>query len=180
MKQKPEEKYYKRRLISSYFSVVLSITLVLFLIGILGLLLVRDSKTGLILNGATVSIQDSEGNIFGTKISNSEGVVEYIIECDVDTKLVGSKIDYESGSTTVAGTSEEEVSAELLLTPIEEINTYLANYSYINEVNYDQPLLELLDENIKKITYWMLFASLIFVLVAVLLINSSIRLSIYS
>lgn len=63
---------------------------------------------------------------------------------------------------------------------IEKIKTNLENYSYVNEVNYDQPLLELLDENIKKITYWMLFASLIFVLVAVLLINSSIRLSIYS
>ena len=75
---------------------------------------VRDSKTGLILDGASVSIQDSEGNIFGTKISNSEGIVEYIIECDVDTKLVGSKIDYESGSTLVAGTSEEEVSADLI------------------------------------------------------------------
>jgi outer membrane protein OmpA-like peptidoglycan-associated protein len=96
---------------------------------------VRDSKTGLILNGATVSIQDSEGNIFGTKISNSEGVVEYIIECDVDTKLVGSKIDYESGSTTVAGTSEEEVSAELLLTPIEEI--ILANKVILNPIYFD-------------------------------------------
>jgi hypothetical protein len=63
---------------------------------------------------------------------------------------------------------------------LEKIKTNLENYSYVNEVNYDQPLLELLDENIKKITYWMLFASLIFVLVAVLLINSSIRLSIYS
>ena len=96
---------------------------------------VRDSKTGLILDGAAVSIQDSEGNIFGTKISNSEGVVEYIIECDVDTKLVGSKIDYESGSTTVAGTSEEEVSAELLLTPIEEI--ILANKVILNPIYFD-------------------------------------------
>ena len=79
---------------------------------------VRDSKTGLILEGAAVSIQDAEGNIFGNKISNGDGVIEYIIECDIDTKLVGSKINYESGSTLVAGTSEEEVFTELLLTPI--------------------------------------------------------------
>ncbi|MDA7825154.1 OmpA family protein [bacterium] len=96
---------------------------------------VRDVKTGLMLDGASVSIQDSEGNIFGTKISNSEGIVEYIIECDVDTKLVGSKIGYESGSTTVAGTSEEEVSAELLLTPIEEI--ILANKVILNPIYFD-------------------------------------------
>ena len=96
---------------------------------------VRDSKTGFILDGASVSIQDSEGNIFGTKISNLKGIVEYIIECDIDTKLVGSKIDYESGSTIVAGTSEEEISAELLLTPIEEI--ILANKVILNPIYFD-------------------------------------------
>ena len=96
---------------------------------------VRDSKTGLILDGASVSIQDSEGNIFGTKISNFEGIVEYIIGCDIDTKLVGSKIDYESGSTLVARTSEEEISAELLLTPIEEI--ILANKVILNPIYFD-------------------------------------------
>ena len=36
MNQIPEEKFNKRRLISSYFSVVVSISLVLFLTGILG------------------------------------------------------------------------------------------------------------------------------------------------
>ena len=35
------EKYQKRRLISSYFSVVVSIALVLFLLGILGVLLIN-------------------------------------------------------------------------------------------------------------------------------------------
>jgi outer membrane protein OmpA-like peptidoglycan-associated protein/tetratricopeptide (TPR) repeat protein len=96
---------------------------------------VRDSKTGLILEGAAVSIQDAEGNIFGNKISNGDGVIEYIIECDIDTKLVGSKINYESGSTLVAGTSEEEVFTELLLTPIEEI--ILANKVILNPIYFD-------------------------------------------
>ena len=96
---------------------------------------VKDSKTGLILVGAAVSIQDADGNIFGTKTSNTEGVVEYIIECNIDTKLVGSKIDYESGFTLVAGTSEEEVSADLLLTPIDEI--ILANKVILNPIYFD-------------------------------------------
>ena len=96
---------------------------------------VRDSKSGEILEGAVVSIQDSEGNIFGTKTSNAEGIVEYIIECDIDTKLVGSKIDYESGATLLAGTSEEEVSAELLISPIDEI--ILANKVILNPIYFD-------------------------------------------
>tara|TARA_B110000483_G_scaffold46212_1_gene57701 strand:+ start:2869 stop:4788 length:1920 start_codon:yes stop_codon:yes gene_type:complete len=96
---------------------------------------VRDRKTGLILDGAAVSIQDAEGNIFETKTSNSEGIVQYIIECDIDTKLVGSKIDYESEFTFIAGTSKEEVSAELLLTPIEEI--IIANKVILNPIYFD-------------------------------------------
>ena len=44
MKQVPEEKFNKRRLISPYFSVVVSISLVLFLTGILGILLVNSKK----------------------------------------------------------------------------------------------------------------------------------------
>jgi len=96
---------------------------------------VKDSETGLILEGARVDIKDAEGTVFGTKVSNAEGIVEYIIECDIDTILTGSKIDYESGMTTVAGTSEEEVSAELLLTPIDEI--ILANKVILNPIYFD-------------------------------------------
>tara|TARA_B110000261_G_scaffold14208_1_gene14401 strand:- start:11 stop:1924 length:1914 start_codon:yes stop_codon:yes gene_type:complete len=96
---------------------------------------VKDHKTGLILVGAAVSIQDADGNIFGTKTSNTEGVVEYIIECNIDTKLVGSKIDYESGFTLVAGTSEEEVSTDLILTPIDEI--ILADKVILNPIYFD-------------------------------------------
>jgi cell division transport system permease protein len=50
----------------------------------------------------------------------------------------------------------------------------------IAEVSYDQPLIGLLNENITKMTLWILVVSGIFSLVAFLLINSSIRLSIYA
>ncbi|MBL6692576.1 MAG: FtsX-like permease family protein [Flavobacteriaceae bacterium] len=63
---------------------------------------------------------------------------------------------------------------------VSKLSKDIGMYSYVNEVVYDKPLLDLLDENIKKITFWMLVASGVFILVAVLLINSSIRLSIYS
>ena len=40
------DKFQKRRLLSSYFSVVLSISLVLFLLGLLGLLVLNGKKVG--------------------------------------------------------------------------------------------------------------------------------------
>ena len=56
----------------------------------------------------------------------------------------------------------------------------IESIDFVDEVVYDNPLVKLLDENIKKITLILLFITSIFVLIAVILINSSIRLSIYS
>jgi hypothetical protein len=96
---------------------------------------VKDSDTGLVLEGASVDIKDAEGTVFGTKVSNEQGIVQFIIECDVDTLLTGSKVDYESGMAEVEGTSEEEVSVEILLTPIEEI--ILADKVVLNPIYFD-------------------------------------------
>ena len=50
----------------------------------------------------------------------------------------------------------------------------------IAEVSYDKPLIKLLTKNIQRISFWLLVLSGFFGLVAIILINSSIRLSIYS
>ena len=63
---------------------------------------------------------------------------------------------------------------------IEEIAEKLAAKEYIEEVSYDKPLVNLLNDNVKKLGFWILVASGVFTFIAVLLINSSIRLSIYS
>ncbi len=52
--------------------------------------------------------------------------------------------------------------------------------SIIAEVVYDKPLIELLTKNITRLSFWMLLFSGVFTLIAVVLINSSIRLSVYS
>src|SRR5699024_8422307 len=45
---------------------------------------------------------------------------------------------------------------------------------------YDKPLIELLHDNVSKITFWILIVSGAFLVISILLINSSIRLSVYS
>ena len=63
---------------------------------------------------------------------------------------------------------------------VAQIAESLSNKSFVEEVSYDQPLISLLNDNVKKISLWILLASAVFTVIAVLLINSSIRLSIYS
>ena len=51
---------------------------------------------------------------------------------------------------------------------------------YISDVRYDQDLVQLMASNVKRISFWILVVCGIFAVIAVLLINSSIRLSIFS
>jgi outer membrane protein OmpA-like peptidoglycan-associated protein/tetratricopeptide (TPR) repeat protein len=96
---------------------------------------VKDSESGLVLAGATVNVTDTEGNVIGTKITSEKGEVSYIIECETALYLTASMEEYESASGTIEGTSEEEVSTEILLDPIDEI--ILANKVILNPIYFD-------------------------------------------
>ena len=63
---------------------------------------------------------------------------------------------------------------------IEEISTEILSKDFVDEVTYDKPLISLLNDNVKRVSFWVLVISGIFTFIAVLLINSSIRLSVYS
>ena len=52
--------------------------------------------------------------------------------------------------------------------------------SFVFEVSYDKPLVTFLTQNIQKVSFWLFAISSFFGLVALILINSSIRLSVYS
>jgi cell division transport system permease protein len=56
----------------------------------------------------------------------------------------------------------------------------IAQKRMIADIVYDKQLVTLVNDNVKKISMWILIISGIFAFVSVLLINSSMRLSIYS
>ena len=193
MRQLPEERFNKRRLISTYFSVVVSISLVLFLTGILGILLVNSKKVAdhfkeqIVM---TIYVKDSAKEIELKQLQKT-------LRLNTATKnviFVSKEEAYKRHANEIGEDFMEFLGYNPLLNSIDvyfkanflnpamvsKLSKDIALYSYVNEVVYDRPLLELLDENIKKITFWMLLASGLFIFVAVLLINSSIRLSIYS
>src|SRR5690554_5371420 len=63
---------------------------------------------------------------------------------------------------------------------MEENTNELKNKNFVDDVVYDKPLIVQLTENVQRISFWILIISGIFTFIAVLLINSSIRLSIYA
>jgi cell division transport system permease protein len=193
MSQLSEEKFNKRRLISTYLSVVVSISLVLFLTGIIGILLVNSKKVAdhfkeqIVM---TIYIKDSAKEIELKQLQKTLRLNAATKNVIYVTKAVASRRHANEigedfmeflGYNPLLNSLDVYFKASFLNPAmVSKLSKDIALYNYVNEVVYDRPLLELLDQNIKKITFWMLLASGIFILVAVLLINSSIRLSIYS
>jgi cell division transport system permease protein len=63
---------------------------------------------------------------------------------------------------------------------IKKIEQEFRQNRMISDIVYDKHLVDLVNDNIKKITFWILVITGFLALIAVLLINSSMRLSIYS
>lgn len=187
------ERYQKRRLISSYFSVALSIGLVLFLLGIFGLLVLNTKKLAEhFKEQITISVflKDSAKPSEIEQLQKSLILAEHTKSADYVSKEdaaeqfsedIGENFQEFLGYNPLKNAIDVKLKANFVTpTQVAEIADELAIKSYVEEVSYDKPLLSLLNDNVRRISFWILIASSIFTLIAVLLINSSIRLSIYS
>ncbi|MFQ3349465.1 MAG: cell division transport system permease protein, partial [Candidatus Arcticimaribacter sp.] len=178
---------------STYFSVVVSISLVLFLVGLLGLLLLNSKKVADHFKeqiAFTIYINDTAKPIEIKQLQKSLALGQET----KTTRFVSKEEAAETHAKEIGEDFMEFLGYNPLLSSIDvyfnasyvspaflsELQKKIEDKVYISEVLYDEPLVEILDENIKRITQWILILSAVFILVAILLINSSIRLSIYS
>jgi cell division transport system permease protein len=187
------ENYNKRRLISSYFSVVLSIFLVLFLLGALGLFVINSKKitndfkenipmTVFFDNDAT----DSTINAFDTELKNAKFIKEYaFVHKDSAAKnnvdIVGKDFMEFLGFNPLQNSFDIHLKGDYVnADSIQKIERNIRKNEMVSEIIYDKELVDMVNENVTKITFWILIISGILTVVAMLLINSSMRLSIYS
>jgi cell division transport system permease protein len=187
------EQYQRRRLISSYFSVVLSIALVLFLLGILGMLVLNTKKLGdhfkeqitisvfLKDNAKPVEIDQLQKSLAMADYTKSAIYVSKEDAAEQYSEDIGENFQEFLGYNPLKNSVDVNLKADFVSPEqVTEIAEGLSAKTYVDEVSYDKPLISLLNENVKKISLWILVACAVFTVIAVLLINSSIRLSIYS
>ena len=187
------ERYQKRKLISSYFSVVLSIGLVLFLLGILGLLVLNTKKMAdhfkeqitisvfLKENAKEVEVDQLQKSLAMAEYTKLATYVSKEEAAEQHSEEIGENFIDFLGYNPLKNSIDVQLNADFVSPEqIEGIATEISKKNYVDEVSYDKPLVGLLSDNVKKISFWILVASAIFTFIAVLLINSSIRLSIYS
>ncbi|WP_271406279.1 cell division protein FtsX [Tenacibaculum soleae] len=187
------DSFQKRRLQSSYVSVVVSIALVLFMMGVLGLVLLKSTKVAnhfkekvvmtLFLKDAVTDIQLKKFKETLQKKTYTKKVV-YISKNEAAKTYkrdLGEDFIKFLGDNPLKNGIDIYLKADFV-TPkkMNEIKKGFIKNDFVAEINYDKPLVELLTKNIQKISFWLLVLSGFFGLVAIILINSSIRLSIYS
>ncbi|WP_297762491.1 permease-like cell division protein FtsX [uncultured Muriicola sp.] len=187
------ERYQKRKLISSYFSVVLSIGLVLFLLGVLGLLVLNTKKLAdhfkeqitlsvfLKDNAKQVEIDQLQKSLVLAPYTKTATYVSKEEAAEQHSDEIGENFIDFLGYNPLKNSIDVQLKAEFVSTDqIASIAEEISTKGYVEEVSYDKPLIALLTDNVKKISFWILIVCAIFTFIAVLLINSSIRLSIYS
>lgn len=187
------EKYQKKRLISSYFSVVLSTTLVLFLLGILGLLVLNTKNVADYYKekiAVTVYLKDSAKDVEIKQLQKTLALAEYTKSADfVSKETAAANLTAEIGEDFVSYLGENPLlnSLDVYLktefvsgSKLDEIAAEINEKNFVEEVTYDKPLVSKLNANIKRVGFGILIACIFFAFVAALLINSSIRLSVYA
>jgi cell division transport system permease protein len=187
------ERYQRRKLISSYFSVILSIALVLFLLGVLGLLVLNTRKLADHFKEEitlSVFLKDSAKDVEISQLQKSLVMADYTKSAVFVSKEEAAREHSEDigedfmeflGYNPLKNSIDVNLNAAYVSTvQVDSIARDIGSHSFVEEVSYDRPTLDLLTENVRRVGLGILVASAVFTVIAVLLINSSIRLSLYS
>lgn len=192
MKKKATE-LNKTRLRSSYLTLVVSISLVLFLLGVLGLVLI---------NARELSDYFRESLSFSVMLDDEAKEADIrMLQKDLDAKPYVKSTKYVS-KDEAATKMKEDLGEDFInflgdnpLPPsidvylyagytspdsVSNIEKYVLAYPFVKEVYYQESLLFLINENVRKVSLFLLVISSFLFLIALTIINNTIRLSIYS
>ena len=184
---------YSNKIFSNYFLVIISISIVLFLISSFTLIALNSEK---IINDfkenipVIVFIKDQSNKIELSKFEKNLKINTTIKKFDfVSKKDAANKLSEEIGEDFIdyLGYNPLYDSYDIFFTSDNVNNLFInqlveefKNESFVEEVTYDAPLIELINFNVKVLKQWSLIIGSVFLLISIILINNTIRLSVYS
>jgi len=193
MAGKAQPQKLKKRIFKSYLTSTISISMVLFLIGLLGVVLLNAERLAKYVReniGVTLvlkdDIQESDVTTLLTTIKATEFVksVEYI---DKETAAERLKKELGEDFTGFLGYNPLLASIDVKLnaafTNPENLNLLekkFLEYPQVKEVSFQRDMVSIINENVKKIGLILIFFSGLLLFIFSALINNTIRISIYS
>lgn len=182
-----------KRLLSSYFSVILSISIVLFMMGAFFIIAFNAKKISDDFKEKipiTIYLKNNAKKIETEQLIKKLNLKDYTNSISYISKEKGAEIlindigeDFIEfyGTNPLLNSIDVFLKSEFVTTIVfDEITNELNNTDFIDEIIFDAPLISLINDNINKIKYWILGIALFFLSISIVVINSSIRLSIYS
>lgn len=181
------------RLGSSYLTLVVSVSLVLFMLGILGIVLINAKQLS---------------DYFRESLSFTIMLKEDAREADI--KMLQKELDAKSYVKRTEYVSKDEAAEKLqhelgedflnflgynpLMPTIDvylmasytnpdsvmKVEKLITEYPVVDEVYYQESILNLINDNVRKISAFLLIVSALLFIISVTIINNTIRLSIYS
>lgn len=188
-----EQKFTNSRVRTSYASVIISMTLVLFVLGLIGTLLLSAERLGksvrenftftIVLDEAAPEedlrqmlkmMQVQPYTKSATLISKDEAAE------DLQAQLGEDFISF-LGYNPLSHTIDLNLKASYVASAdLEQLQAKLMEEEWVTKVLYDPDLIALVNNNIDKLSIILGSIALVLLLIALALINSSIRLTIYS
>ena len=188
-----KNKSLNRKIISSSASVVTSLSLVLFVVGLLGLLVINAQRLSDYVKeniGFTIMLKDGLNEIETIKFQKELGATDFAKSINFITKeqatqelknnlgedfveFLGyspllSSIDVKLNATYANTDSLQQITNELMANPA------------VFDAYYQKDLVEYVNNNVKRLTFFLLIFCILLFFIAFVLINNTIRLSVYA
>ena len=182
-----------RRLFTSYVSITVIMSIVLFLFGFFGILFISsNSIANSFKEDFSVSIffKENAKKIEIIQLQNELLMSSYIQKLKYiskDDALLIMKEEYgqdfiqELGFNPLVNSIDINLKSEFVeASSLDSISAIISKKKYVDEITYDKNLINSINNNIRRVSLWLMPSIMILSIITFLVINSSIRLSIYS
>jgi cell division transport system permease protein len=190
---KYKSKRFSRKIFSSYLTTTISVTLVLFLIGIMGFVLINADRLSNYVRekiGFTLVLQEGIKEVEIVRLQKLLSSTQYVKSTRyVDKETAAKELQEELGEnfTGFLGYNPLFSSIDVKLfadytssDSLSILEKKFLDFPEIKEVYYQRNLVTLINENVRKISLFLLVFSSLLTLIFFALINNTIRISIYS
>ena len=190
---KRDETYQRRKLVSSRATALISITLVLIMVGLLGLIILHAQKLSEYVReniGFSIIMKENVREAGIVQLQKTLDASRFVKSTEyITAEQAAEELEEELGEDFIGflGYNPLLPSIELKLKAdytnidsLEMIESELIANPDVKEIYYQKDLVHLINKNIRRIGLVILGFSALLLIIAVALINNTIRLSVYS
>ena len=188
-----ENKSLNLKILSSSVSIIVSLSLVLFMLGVLGLLLINSQKISNYVKeniGFTIMLNDDINDVERISLEKELISANFVKNTRFVSKSeAAQKLQKELGEDFISFLGYNpllnsiEITLNAKYTSVDSLNLIAENLSKntkIYEIFYQKDLIKKLNENVNKLSLFLIVFCLLLFFISFTLINNTIRLSIYS